>query len=205
VRQAVLNLRGQTRDAESFEDSAFDEKAFEEEILTWGSRHFANYYYVAKLAVLVIRDRFAQAVQIAERSAKIARDSRGTLHGAEQMFYHAFALLARDEPMSLHESRLVRKVSRRFHIWAATCPANFRSRERLLTAESERRRGRNPIADYDEAERAAGEFGHLHLQAFIQHRAAAFLRNAGRNEEASVREASARMLFQRWGLILNPD
>ncbi len=199
VRQAILNLRGRTSTPASFSDGEFDEAQFAGQLDSYGSRHFALYYHVAKMQVLVLRGLYPEAVDISAGAETISRDARGMLHGAELVFYDAFALLAREQPLSFGEARRTRSALRKFRAWAKECPANFQSRERLLAAEFARRSGGNALALYTEAAACASQFGHLHLQALAEQRAAILLNAPGRGGEAAAHRSTAYSLFQQWG------
>ena len=199
VRQAIRNLRGLTPDPASLTDGDFDELEFENQLDRYGSRHLALYYYVAKMQVLVLRGLYREALIASATTGTLARESRGMLHWTELFFYTAFALLARDQPLSFSEARRARSTWRKFRRWEKQCPANFRSRERLLAAEFEKRRAGDALTLYHQAAAAAGEQGHVHIQALAEHRAAVFLDRQGCHSDAAVRRISAQSLYLEWG------
>lgn len=199
VRQAIRNLRGLTPDPASLTDGDFDELEFENQLDRYGSRHLAIYYYVAKMQVLVLRGLYREALIASATTGTLARESRGMLHWTELIFYTAFALLARDQPLSFGEAMRAKSAWRKFRRWEKQCPANFRSRERLLAAEFEKRRAGDALALYHQAAAAAAEQGHVHIQALAEHRSAVLLDRQGRQSDAAARQISAQSLYREWG------
>jgi hypothetical protein len=185
VRQAIRNLRGQTRAPDSLADAEFDEAAFRAELPGFGSRHFAHYYHVARMQVLVLRGLYLAALETARYARPFARDSRGMLHGAEHSFYHAFAALALENGAAAADIRAAKKSVREFGRLAQECEFNFASRALLLEAELARREGGNASHLYEQSARAAESSGHLHL--------------AGLAAARSGDLASARAFYGKWG------
>jgi len=54
VKQALLNLRGDTIAIDAFENDNFDENAYVEKLKSYESEHFAYYYFVNKMTALYI-------------------------------------------------------------------------------------------------------------------------------------------------------
>jgi predicted ATPase/class 3 adenylate cyclase len=138
IRQAIRNLRGGTREPGSFDGPGFDERAFEEELRTFGSRHFAHYYFINKMQTLYLWGEHARALEVAEASEKYRKDSTGMLHGAEDSFLHALIAAALHPAAERARKRVlearIRKSHRAFVRYAADCKENFAHKERLLAA-----------------------------------------------------------------------
>ena len=149
--------------------------------------------------MLVLRGFFVEAVALAEKAAIAQRDSRGMLHRTDYLFYKSFALMAGEGVVPIKAGMSLQMVLRSFRDWAGVCPANFRSRERLLNAEFKRRRRADAIPAYVEAAQVAAESGHPHLEALAERRIANLLDTLGRSEEASLHWSSATALFRKWG------
>ena len=199
VRQAIRNIRGLTTSPVSFTDLDFDERQFETQLNSYGSRHFALYYYVTKMQVLVLRGLYSEALIISARAEPFVRGSQGMLHLAELTFYKIFALLACGRKLSMSEEIRARRSWRQFRCWAGDCPANFKSRERLLAAEFAKRSGGDALAFYSAAAASAAEYGHPHLHALAESRPAVFLGEHGRAATRPLSRISAQSIYRKWG------
>jgi serine/threonine protein kinase/predicted ATPase len=196
IRQAIRNLRGETRDRRSLSDGRFDEDAFVKELAGYGSRHFAHFYFILKLQLLYLWGEHEAALPVAAQSAAYLKDSPGMLHGAEHHFYDALVLLA------LGRSRgRARGAARRFRKWAADCRANFLDKSQILEAELARSAGGldAALALYAAAEESAAAHGHPHMQALACQLGARALASGGRPDEARLLRNRAVEAYRRWG------
>jgi hypothetical protein len=202
VRQAIRNLRGETRHVTSLDDAEFDDAAFAKRIAAFGSRHFAHFYFILKLQLLYLWGDYDAALAVAVTSASYLKDSAGMLHGTEHHFYLALTLAARGQSL-----RKVRGIQRRFRKWATECPANFLHKSQVLDAEIARTAGRlhEAVRLYSAAEETAARFGYVHIQALAAQLAARALTAAGRTGEAApVRDRSVDA-YRRWGATAYAD
>jgi hypothetical protein len=205
VRQTVRCLRGLTSSADSFDDDGFEEASFVEEIESFGSRHFAHFYFVDKMLALYLWGEYERAWDVAERSAGYLKDSQGMLHGAEHVFLRgliAAALSGRSAGGRRLEG-VVKKARGRFARWAARCPANFSHKHRLLEAEAARLAGDlgGARARYDAAVEAARTYGCLQVLGVANQRAAQILERGGDRDSAARYRQAAREAWLRWGAI----
>lgn len=195
VRQAIRNLRGQTRTATSLDDEAFDEQAFERELSTYGSRHFAHFYYIAKLQLLYLWGDYAAALEVAGRAAVYLEDSQGMLHGTDHEFYRALALAALGK-----SPRTVGQIARKFRKWAAACPHNFEHKALILVGEAARVSGQpdRAAALFALAEQAAAQYGYLHVQALAAQLGSRVLASSSPD---AARQARGRAVdaYRAWG------
>jgi serine/threonine protein kinase/predicted ATPase len=196
VRQAIRSLRGETASAGSLDDSTFDEAAFVRELGTYGSRHFAHFYFVAKTQLLYLAGEYEAALAMATQSASYLKDSPGMLHAAEHHFFHALVLLALGR-----SRRTAARTASRFRKWAAGCPDNFE--HRALVLEGELARAANRFEDaanlLARAEESAATYGHIHVQGLAASLASRALAAAGRTDDAARARARAGEAFERWG------
>ncbi|MBA3885620.1 MAG: hypothetical protein H0X67_07790 [Acidobacteria bacterium] len=196
LRQVIRNLRGETRGRASLSDESFDEEAFAQEAASFGSRHFAQIYHVARMQVLYLWGEHDAALQEAARSAAYLKDSPGMLHSAEHHFYSALVQSA-----SGRSPRAVRGVQRRFGKWAAHNPENFLARAQILAGEVARQRGQFPeaAASQSAAAETAAAFGQHHLVALASQLAAGAFRSAGHTADAARLHRQAVEAWDRWG------
>lgn len=196
VRQAIRNLRGETRHVTSLDDADFDEAAFAARIASFGSRHFAHFYYILKLQLLYLWGDYDAALGAAAASAGYLKDSPGMLHSTEHYFYLALALSARRQ-----SPRRVRSIQRQFRKWAAECPANFLHKSQVLEAEIARTSGHvdDAVRLFRVAEETAARFGYVHVQALAAQLAAHTLKTAGRAGDVAAARERAVEAYRRWG------
>lgn len=197
TRQVIRNLQGLTDSPGTLSDAGFDEDAFVASLDGYGSRHFAHWYFIARMQVAYLRGDYAHAAALARRSAACLKDSPGMLHAAEHHFQAALIDTARG-----HASRATRRAAGRFARWAAQCPDNFAHKASILQGELARVRGRTQAAlDAFEAARAsAREHGYLQVEALADDLAARVHDARG---DAALRDAArmrAAETYARWGV-----
>lgn len=205
VRQFIRNLRGQTPRRTSFNDTEFDEDEYMRGLASFGSRHFAHFYYILKMQALYLWGEYDKALEMAQLSAGYLKDSRGMLHSAEHVFYRGLVLAARYPQVELGRRwrclRQLRQAQRKFQRWACQCADNFLHKEKLLTAEILRTHGRHEEAlnAYEEAINAARKYGYLQVQALANQHAARLHRSLGNSEAAATYLTAACAAYHRWG------
>ena len=202
VRQAIRNLRGETRHVTSLDDADFDEAAFAARIAAFGSRHFAHFYFILKLQLLYLWGDYDAALAAAAASAAYLKDSPGMLHSTEHHFYLALTLSARSQ-----SPRRVRSIQRQFRKWAAECPANFLHKSQVLEAEIARTSGHveDAVRLFRAAEETAARFGYVNVQALAAQLAAHTLKTAGRPDDVVAPRDRAVEAYRRWGASAYAD
>jgi predicted ATPase len=211
VRQAIRNLRGQTRSRTCWSDDEFDEDRHAAELCGYGSRHFAHFVHVARMQTLYLWGDYEGALAAARVSCGHLKESPGLLHSAEHHFYHALVLAALYPTRSAARRWLWRRALRRAHgrlrRWAAQCPDNFLAKERLVAAEWCRLRSRDAeaAACYAAAVAAAQRYGYLQMEALAHELAARFYLARGAREKAATALAAARDAYRRWGATAYAD
>lgn len=204
VRQAVLNLRGETRKHDSFSDDDFDETTYVESLATYGSRHFAHYYYVVKMQAAYLWGDLETALETVDAAKGYLKESAGMLHSAEHRFYQALILAALRTSSGTSrpgaELRTIRKNQGLLRKWAARCPQNFLHKERLVAAELARINGDQARAGrlYEEAGAAAAEHGYLQIEALAHQLAARASEDGEKTTATSHREAACER-YRLWG------
>jgi predicted ATPase len=196
IRQAAKNLRGETRTATTLDDDHFDEAAFVREIASFGSRHFAQMYFILKTQLLYLRGEYDAALEMAAQSATYLKDSPGMLHSADHVFYQALAAAAAGR-----SRRTVARAASRFRKWASGCPDNFLPKSQLLDGEVARAGGRyqKAAALHAHAAESARKYGYLHIEALALDLQSRALMSAGQQQEAELTRAQASHAYARWG------
>ena len=196
VRQVAKNLRGDTRTATTLDDDDFDEAAFVREIASYGSRHFAQMYFILKTQLLYLRGQYEAALEVATQSAAYLKDSPGMLHSADHTFYQALAAAAAGR-----SRRTVTRAASRFRKWASGCPDNFLHKSQVLDGEVARAGGRYQKAAVLHAQAAdsARTYGYLHIEALALDLQSRALQSAGQQDAAQVTRARAADAYARWG------
>jgi hypothetical protein len=205
VRQVIRNLRGQTRERTSWSDAACDEAQLLADLPDYGSRHLAHFVHIARMQTLYLRGDYEIAHEVALVSRAHLKESPGMLHSAEHEFYDALIMSA----LFPTRSRLrrwvwlgtLRNIQRRLQRWAKQCPDNFLAKERLVSAEINRLRGRSTEAQdcYAASAEAAECFGYLQIQALAHQLASQLHRTLDERERARESLSCACEAYRRWG------
>jgi predicted ATPase/class 3 adenylate cyclase len=199
IRQCIATLEDPSGRFDGFRSGGFDLDAYETELWTWGSRHFAHHFFIDKAAVCALFGDHAQARETLKRAAPLLKDSQGMLHSVEHVFWAAFVegCLAApgDVPSTLTQTR------KRLARLAAQNPTNFAVKSALLDAEWHRLRGQVAEAAfaYERAATRAADDGVYHLEALAQERAAELHLADGRRNLARYAANEALYAWRRWG------
>jgi predicted ATPase/class 3 adenylate cyclase len=200
VRATLAELSGVTPE----DVSDFDRAAFERSLQGWGSRHFAHYWLLNRLRLLVHGADVTSAEQAIRASGAYAKDSAGMLHSAEHEFLGAMLVARRG---GTGATGVLKKAVARFDKLAARNPANFAHRAALLRAELLRAQGNTHEAQtqYDLALREAATRGYLNDEALSAERAASLHFAAGRERLGRVYLRDAVYAYRRWGAYAVAD
>ena len=212
VQRAIENLQGRCRSATSFEPasddsnaSSFDEADFVRQLADFGSEHFAHYYFVNKLGVLVTRRAHGPAVELLERATPYLKASVGMQHMVEHRF-HAARLYA-DLLRSGHEGSArrwrgkLRGEIKRFEAWTRSNPENYGHKLALLHAEwaSLVNDELEAARKYEEAIEGAAEQGFAQNEAIANELAARHYLALGQLRSARHFFREAAYAYERWG------
>jgi len=205
ARRARAILGGPTDDETPCADAGLDEAAFEHRLTAFGSKHFVHFHYVLKTQILYLRGEHDAAAVAARASAGYLKESPGMLHSAEHELWSALVAAAQAHRGAgvFRRASLVRAVKRaraKLARWAADCPENFASKERLVAGELARLRGDHAeaVRCYAAAVAAAEASGHLHI-AGLGHELAARVHAAAGHPDAARCIEDAKRCYDRWG------
>lgn len=199
IRQCVEVLRAEEDTYPGFDIEGFDTAAYEADLATWGSRHFAHHWFVDKAAVQVLYGEIEAARVTLAQAEPLLKDSTGMLHGVEHLFWagmvDALTPLLRGVPKRLAAAE------QRFAALAKQNPANFEAKATLLRAEVLRRRGQAAEAAfaYERAAIRGAADAQYPIEALAQERAADLHLAAGRRSMARYAVSEAIYALKRWG------
>jgi tetratricopeptide (TPR) repeat protein len=204
VGQAIGNLRGQTASKASLSDADFNEVDFIAELRNYGSRHFAHYHHINRMICATHWSEIEAGLAAAEASSEYMKDSKGMLHSAEHLFYHALIIAAAHrEGRGRGRKDLVEVKStwRRFNNWARLCEENFGARASLLGAELARlqRRPHHALSLFAEAVNLAQQYSQPQIAALAHRSAAQVLRMKGERALAEAERREAARCYRQWG------
>ncbi len=205
-RQVALALRGQTFRLGDLDGEGFDEAKNRAELAAYDSKMIFYEHQIARVMVLVVFERNADALAVIEPLRKDATLVLGSNPFLVDFHYHdALVLLALADGRSALQRQLdilrVRTHLHKLKKWAETAPMNFRHKHALVAAELSRVTGadRAAIEGYEQAIALAKESGFLHDEAIALERAAGFYRSRGLLDIAVSYVSRARQAYARWG------
>ncbi|HEX2900831.1 MAG TPA: GAF domain-containing protein, partial [Bacteroidia bacterium] len=202
--QLIRSLRGKTTALGSFADGTFDEERFAQRLEDHPHLSTA-WYWIHKVQVLFLAGDHAGAVAAAAKARPLLWTMPSFPETGEYVFYAALACAAHHDGAPEDERPRLRALLDAHHAqlaaWAEHCPDNFRARAALAGAELARLRGEDDeaVRGYEQAVRAARQYGFVQTEAIAYEAAARFHRGRGQAliADAYVREALAR--YARWG------
>jgi histidine kinase len=208
VHQAALSLAGLTRSPGSYDTDTFSEDRFVAQLSAQSSKVELGHYWIFKVMVLFIFERYDEILSIPDIYRKILSreiDNSPMLVSVEYHFYDALVLLAINERRSAlarqRDILLVRNHLRRLKKWADSAPMNFRRKYLLVQAELSRLQKDDHAAmgHYEEAILLAREHGALHDEAIALELAGKFYRSRRLSDIAVGYFSRARSAYARWG------
>ncbi len=202
----VRSLRGANSSLASSDDTAFEERVFEQRLesdprLTKPM----GLYWIRKLQALFFAGDNVSAVAAAAKAAPSLWSLPTDFELAEYHFYGALTLAAAcDTATSAQRQRHLEAISRHHETiaaWAKNCPENFANRAALLGAEIARLEGRELEAEqfYEAAIRSARSSGFVQNEAIANELAARFYMARGLKKISDTYLRDARDCYVRWG------
>lgn len=202
----IATLQGRTDRFGHFDDSGFNEAAFERHLETNRSLDIAAcWYWIRKAQARYLAGRNADALQALARAEPLLWTSKGHLEFAEFHFFSGLAQAAAcagaaPDAAAAHRARLGAHLAQHAE-WAAHGPANFACRHALLAAEAARLAGDGNAALqlYDDSASLAQQSGMAQIEALALELAANFHAASGRKALAASLRRSARAAWLAWG------
>jgi len=209
VKQTILNLKGQTDAPLSLDDENFDESLYANSLESYGSRHFAHYYFINKMILLYLHKEFTQALEVSKKSKKYMSDSQGMLNGSEHLFYNALIvakLYSNATPLlRVYYKTTLRKAIKLFKKYAEESPENFLARLNILKGElfSINNKVREAFACYESAIELSKIYGHIHLQAISNTLIETMYKSMNQLKSAELYSYEANKCLNKWGVQIN--
>ncbi len=206
-QQFILCMKGLTKAPGMFSDKSYDEEAHIAEVRQSGALRPLFWYYKIKMQALYLFDHYAEALAIAIESDKLVEKgaSFGVATLPEHYFYYALTLAALYPNAGPGEKGhywfTLTKHQTRMRQWAAHCPANYRHKHMLITAEMAHIQGREEAAKlfYTHAIRLARENHFQQNEALAHELAGRFYLACGEHKKAIRHFTSAYEGYLTWG------
>jgi signal transduction histidine kinase len=205
-RQAILNLKGETRETASFSDANYDEETHAREMdQNRILKIVVHWYDIFKMQTLFLYGHYEEAREKALHSKNCRETFFGHYLVSERCFYEALTLSALADKTSGWKRRIrlfqIYKDLRQMRRWACSCPDNFLHKQLLIQAEIARLRGqdRRAMDLYLQSIRSAQEFGFLQNQALAEERAGRFCLTRGWNLPGQDFLRQALDHYTAWG------
>jgi hypothetical protein len=205
----IRMLRGPTHNINSFDDTKFDERKFEEHLEADPNLAIAACsYWIRKLQALVFAQDYSSALEAAAKAQTLLWTSPALFEQAEYHFYGALARAGSvdtvDAARTDQKAAPLEALAAHHHqlqIWTEHCPENFENRAALVGAELARLEGRDLDAErlYEQAIRSARANGFVHNEALAYETAARFYAARGFEDFAEAYLVRARDGYRRWG------
>ena len=205
VIQSVKNLQGETESSTSFRNAEFNEDTFIDSLKSYGSRHFAHYYFINKMQCLYFQGQYISAYELSQRSAEFLNDSAGMLHSVEHYFYTALTLaMLYPQANSLQRFRsmkVMKWTEKKLKLWAQQCNENFIVRQYLVSAEILRLKNEQvkALACYELAIQQAEKYGQLHLKSLANEMLARLCDKMNLPTSAFYYQNEAVSCYRHWG------
>ena len=211
VKQAVLNLKALSVSSLSFSNKEFNESFYVKSLESYGSRHFAHYYFINKMISLYLHKEFVQAFEMSKQSKKYMSDSKGMLHGSEHVFYDALivAKLYQEAPffIRIKHKLTIMKAVKMFKKYAQECPENFLTRLQILEGELFylSNKTKEAFECYESAIESSKIYGQVHLQAIANRLIQTMYQNMKQLKSAELYAYEANQCFNKWGVAINTE
>lgn len=203
IRQACLNLQGQTISRYSLDSEEFEEERVLASV--WqenGTGRCA--YYITKTRLCYLWGDYESASDMARRAGSMIEALLGQAWVVESLFFSTLTLTAlypqHREQQNEYRKQL-KKNLKALRKWAVNSPENCGHKYLLASAEMARITGHDTEAAtlYDQAISAAQESGFLQNEALANELAARFFTANNRQSLARGYREQAHYLYGKWG------
>jgi len=212
THQLIQNLQGKTLDAFSYSDITFDESVILENMKQNQFIHGLHYFYVNKMLLAVLNNRYEDALDYVEKSSDFMSGAAGQFSVADHNFYHSLiclelyrrvASVASIETANLNHDLISQVLENQAQMekWADTCSDNFFHKYKLIQAEILSVKGVAEEASecYQESLEHAVIYGFLQDAAIASLRYAGHCSRQGNKEKEVVLKKEASHYYISWG------
>ncbi|MDH5325005.1 MAG: AAA family ATPase [Gammaproteobacteria bacterium] len=140
TRQFIKNMNGTTNDSLSLSDDSFCENTTLNSMENVGFLHGIHWYFLLRMMTSVIRQDYAHAMDLVERSRAASIGAVGQFSISELNFYHSLILtgLIKNEKEKFEDHKKTLETNQeQLRQWAELCPRNFLHKFELVQAEIE--------------------------------------------------------------------
>jgi predicted ATPase/signal transduction histidine kinase len=202
----VRSLRRPAPESASFDDTAFEERVFEQHLESApGLAKPMGCYWIRKLQALFFAGDYSSAMAAASKATPLLWALPTDFELAEYHFYGALTRAAACDSATSDQRRQHLEALSAHHekitAWADNCPENFANRAALLEAEIARLNGRELDAEYlyEDAIRSARQHGFVQNEGIANELAARFYMARGLKKISDLYLRDARDCYVRWG------
>ncbi|WP_346779175.1 AAA family ATPase [Burkholderia sp. Ac-20365] len=204
-QQFVASLQGRSAKPLRLGDSTFDEAASFATIVTATFGCGIVFYHIMKQILAFLKGEYAESLDCALLAEPVLPAAMSMPIEATFHLFHALALTALYPTASSAQQQAYREILsaklRKFELWTANCPENFRNRQALVLAEIARIEGRvaEAMELYEEAIHSSHQHGFIQNEALANELAASFYAARGFETIANTYLRNARSCYLRWG------
>jgi PAS domain S-box-containing protein len=204
-QQFALSLQGKTRSLTDFSDAACDEARSVAVLEQAGFGTGIAFYCIMKQMAAFLGEQYDEALESADRAARMLLHVRSQINTAMHCFYRALTMAALHAQAPAGQQRqfaqAIGEILEELKSWADNCPESFANRYFLVSAEMARIEGREMEAMrlYDEAIRSARDNNFVHQEALAAEVASRFYRARGFDRIADAYLRDAHASYGRWG------
>ena len=205
-RRFIAAMQGRTAALSSFNDTEFDEAAFEAQLLA-GDRMptMICWYWIVKGKARFLSGDYAEALTAADKANALLWSSTAHFPLLDYYYYTALTVAALYENAAADQRNAWRgrlaEYQAQLREWAESCPPTFGDKHALVSAEIARLEGRDADAMrlYEEAIQLARDNGFVQNEALAHEIAAGFYLARGSITAGRTHLEEARRCFARWG------
>lgn len=193
--QAVVNLRGDSKDPCDFEGKHFDERTMKPLVLVALYKLINNYIFC----------RYDEALENTKKAKRRINAVRGTAYEASLYLFESLTLTAKFESFPKRKKKAVKKKLaknlRKLKKWADHAPENCLHKYYLVKGELARLRQdpNEALNFYDQAIIGAKDAGYHHEESIARELAARLFIDLGKEDIAKLYVTAAYYNYIRWG------
>jgi signal transduction histidine kinase/PAS domain-containing protein len=201
----IATMQGRTATFSTFNDTQFDETAFEAQLTGDRTATMVCLYWIVKLKTRYLSGDYSEALAAADKAKALLWASTVWIQLVDYFYYTALTVAALYENATADEQTGWRELLTMHHEqlreWAENYPPTFGDKHTLVSAELARIEGRDLDAMrlYEETIRAARENGFVQNEGMANELAAQFYLKRGIEKVAHSYLRDARYCYLRWG------
>src|ERR1700726_2262122 len=201
----IATMQGRTATFSTFNDTEFDEAAFEEQLTADRTATMVCFYWILKLKARFLSGDYAEAFAAADKAKTLLWASADQIQLLDYFYYTALTVAACYENASADEKQewrdLLTAHRDQLREWTDNYPPTFADKHALVLAEIARleRRDADAMRLYERAIQSARAHGFVQNEGLAHELAARFFTARGFDTIAHACLREARRCYLRWG------